>query len=1326
MLGSLIASKVVTAQWGVTPADSVAIAEQVTALFGSSYEVIDIVNMDSVKANLNYAEGRFQDPNNLLQYCFLFTAENAQTIGNAHTGVVGVYRNNSIIWHSGTEIKEYDFSGSELYGTYDLLGDDKIEIISRWPIGTSALGLWIHRWDGASGTRINAIGAMGFTVIEQYGGLDFADVEGDGVWEIQGSYYTGQLPDETPVWQPITYSWNGQYYGKWPSTPQPSHDAFYPRDKVDVDVKGTVDQVQGLYRYRYRIQNKSTSIQKINQIIIKKRTDDLIAVGHRQGWSGFNGKGKIDWLNYGPLSGVFLYPTANYISKGEADSSFEFKTSALPYISNFYLQGYNKSPFGGDLNLAYQNAYINSQSGKTIAPTDPPSPFNKSNFIDSLKGYIRQSRTLNWITSQSDTGAYIKLLDTAKVKLQQNNVRVARAKLDTVLQKERQDSIAGALSSEAHALIKFNTQYLLTQTPQTPIATLTVNLTSGGSVTKSPNQTDYDSGMVVTLTALASTGYTFSNWSGGATGSINPLALTMNSTKTITPIFALTSYTISATAGSNGSISPSGSVPVNYGSNQTFTITANNCYQIDSVIVNGVNKGTVSSYTFNNVRGDSTIRTVYKIKTYTITPTAGPNGTISPSPVTTLNCGSSQTFTIAPVNSCYQIDSVIVNGANKGSVSSYTFNDVRGDSTIRTVYKIRTYTITPTAGANGTISPSTATTLNCGSSQTFTIAPVNSCYQIDSVIVNGANKGAVSSYTFNNVRGDSTIRTVYKIRTYTITATLLTGGGTINPSGPTPVNCGASPRFTFTPATGYRTDTVRVDGVKVDSTVGYTFTNITANHSITVKFKRTYQITVQTSPPNRIDSVDGIAYSGAQAFTWDSASTHRLGTRSPQTNASGTVYTWVSWSDSPSTIVHTVSAVSNKTYIARFNVAITDSVSFGWNMLSVPAVVSDFRKAALYQYATSSAFAYGLTTGYVDEDTLANGPAYWVKFGPSPSPITYVGSSLDYIRIAVDPGWNMIGSVTEKIAKLNVIAESTAAISNYFGYIQGGYASVDTLKPGKGYWVKASKKGTLALDLTTPSAPAPIIVPDQPPALPGAPSTPSLVSPANGATGVSTTPTMSWNPSEEATTYRLQVSSNSGFTTTVFDYAGITATSQQVSGLGYSTTYYWRVNASNQFEASNWQTVLRSFTTHAAPPPPCECCITSATTLDQFTVTDANGNAQAMYVRNSKRPLRMGFTDAEMPPKPLAGMFNARFKSNKFIESAAVGKSTRFQIDVGDAQGAVTLRWNLRAENNITYSVTRTGQPKVTLTGNGSMEMAISGNGTITITAQAAPPPCAE
>jgi len=66
-------------------------------------------------------------------------------------------------------------------------------------------------------------------------------------------------------------------------------------------------------------------------------------------------------------------------------------------------------------------------------------------------------------------------------------------------------------------------------------------------------------------------------------------------------------FIITATAGANGSISPTGSVIVNGGASQTFTITANTGYQIADVLVDGSSAGAVSSYTFSDVTANYTI-----------------------------------------------------------------------------------------------------------------------------------------------------------------------------------------------------------------------------------------------------------------------------------------------------------------------------------------------------------------------------------------------------------------------------------------------------------------------------------------------------------------------------------------------------------------------------------------------------------------------------------------------------------------------------------------------------------------------------------------------
>jgi GH35 family endo-1,4-beta-xylanase len=225
--------------------------------------------------------------------------------------------------------------------------------------------------------------------------------------------------------------------------------------------------------------------------------------------------------------------------------------------------------------------------------------------------------------------------------------------------------------------------------------------------------------------------------------------------------------TITANAGANGSISPTGTVSVASGTNKTFTMTANVGYQIDTVTVNGTSVGAVSTYTFNNVTTNQSISVAFKIiptNASTITASAGANGTISPTGAVSVTNGTNKTFTMTP-NAGYQINTVTVNGTSVGAIATYTFNNVTTNQSISATFKIipvSTSTITATAGANGTLSPLGAVVVNNGTNRTFTITP-NSNFQVEDVKVNGTSVGAVSTYTFNNVNANQTISATFKV-----------------------------------------------------------------------------------------------------------------------------------------------------------------------------------------------------------------------------------------------------------------------------------------------------------------------------------------------------------------------------------------------------------------------------------------------------------------------------------------------------------------------------------------------------------------------------------
>ena len=97
-----------------------------------------------------------------------------------------------------------------------------------------------------------------------------------------------------------------------------------------------------------------------------------------------------------------------------------------------------------------------------------------------------------------------------------------------------------------------------------------------------------------------------------------------------------------------------------------------------------------------------------------------------------------------------------------------------------------------------------------------------------------------------------------------------------------------------------------------------------------------------------------------------------------------------------------------------------------------------------------------------------------------------------------------------------------------------------------------------------------------------APNAPTLGFPANGASAQPTTLTFSWNTVAGATSYRLQVATNSSFNPAVIDDSAITTTSKQVGPLAYNTTYYWRVSAKNAGGSSASSSPSFTFSTYTS------------------------------------------------------------------------------------------------------------------------------------------------
>ncbi len=181
------------------------------------------------------------------------------------------------------------------------------------------------------------------------------------------------------------------------------------------------------------------------------------------------------------------------------------------------------------------------------------------------------------------------------------------------------------MSSPVTATASWQTQYQIVPSADSnsvinPSSAVWVNAGSSQTCTYSANSGCTVNFVLVDGSSIPITGsYTFNNIQANHAISI---------TSALNP-------TIIASAGTGGSISPSGSVNVNYGSSQNYSITANNGYYIVDVAVNGSSIGAVSSYTFNNVQGTYTISATFAPNP-TPTPTQSPTPTPTATPYPTL------------------------------------------------------------------------------------------------------------------------------------------------------------------------------------------------------------------------------------------------------------------------------------------------------------------------------------------------------------------------------------------------------------------------------------------------------------------------------------------------------------------------------------------------------------------------------------------------------------------------------------------------------------------------------------------------------------------
>jgi uncharacterized repeat protein (TIGR02543 family) len=312
-------------------------------------------------------------------------------------------------------------------------------------------------------------------------------------------------------------------------------------------------------------------------------------------------------------------------------------------------------------------------------------------------------------------------------------------------------------------------------------------------------------------------------------------------------------YIITATAGTGGSIDPSGEVEVDYGDSINFSVIADDGYAVEDVVSDGVSIGQVDNYTYTKVTSDHTIHATFKLKTYTLTTSVVGQGTVTKNPnKPTYDHGEEVQLTANP-DEGWNFASWSGDLSGSANPANITMDS---NKTVTATFTIKKYTIAASANPPAGGSVSGGGNYTHGDTVDLAATP-NEGYEFINWTENGVQVSANAAYWFT-ATANRTLVANFRLKTYTITATA-GAGGSINPAGNVNVTHGSNQSFTITPDTGYDIEDVKVDGVPVGAVSSYTFNNLTANHTIAATFKlKTYSLTTNavgqgtvTKNPNR-------------------------------------------------------------------------------------------------------------------------------------------------------------------------------------------------------------------------------------------------------------------------------------------------------------------------------------------------------------------------------------------------------------------------------------------------------------------------------------------
>lgn len=247
---------------------------------------------------------------------------------------------------------------------------------------------------------------------------------------------------------------------------------FIPWTKINPSITCKVVKkiASNEYYFNWHIKNEIDSEQNLNYFIIETKDPSIVDVSTSK-WHSRRIH-KPDGIGYGNR---YKWYGDQGLQPSWQTNGFILSTYGLPTIGDSYFQG-----LGGSILTfsdppppekimkvikkltSFPGSYVNRP---TIVPIKISSENNYSIFLDTLKYYANFSKNFNWITNQSTYDKYSKYLNNAKKFLSKEDTNFTIVCLERVLEEVAIDS-SESITSEAFALLYFNTEYLINKLPE--------------------------------------------------------------------------------------------------------------------------------------------------------------------------------------------------------------------------------------------------------------------------------------------------------------------------------------------------------------------------------------------------------------------------------------------------------------------------------------------------------------------------------------------------------------------------------------------------------------------------------------------------------------------------------------------------------------------------------------------------------------------------------------------------------------------------------------------------------------------------------------------